>query len=55
MNYPNLAIGYKFSRFTVSVKGELVLVTSLTQTADDLEVDSDINNVSGYTVTMVVE
>jgi len=38
MNYPNLAIGYKFSKFTVSVKGELVLVTSLTQTADDLEV-----------------
>jgi len=55
MNYPNLAIGYKFSRFTVSVKGELVLVTSLTQTADDLEVASNLNTVSGYTLTVVVE
>jgi hypothetical protein len=55
MNYPNVAIGYKFSKFTISVKGELVLVTSLTETADDLEVESDINTFSGYTLTTVVE
>ncbi len=55
MNYPNIAVGYKFSKFTVSVKAELVLVTSLTQTADDLEVASDINTVSGYTIEVVVE
>ena len=55
MNYPNIAIGYKFSRFTVSVKGELVIVTSLTQTADDLKVASDFNTFSGYTLTTAVE
>jgi len=55
MNYPNLAVGYEFSKFTVSVKGELVLVTSLTQTADDLEVASDLNTFSGYTLTLAVE
>ncbi len=55
MNYPNLTVGYKFSRFTVSVKGELVLVTSLTETADDLVVASDLNTVSGYTFTVAVE
>jgi hypothetical protein len=55
MNYPNIAIGYKFSRFTVSVKGELVLVTSLTETADDLEVASDLNTFSGYAITAVIE
>jgi hypothetical protein len=55
MNYPNVAIGYKFSKFTISVKGELVLLTSLTQTADDLEVASDLNTISGYAVTIAVE
>jgi hypothetical protein len=55
MNYPNITVGYKFSKFTISAKGELVVVTSLTQTADDLEVASDINAFSGYTFTVVVE
>lgn len=55
MNYPNIAAGYKFSKFTISVKGELVLVTSLTQTADDLKVASDLNTFSGYTITFAVE
>ncbi|MCH7962566.1 MAG: hypothetical protein IH852_01360 [Bacteroidetes bacterium] len=55
INYPNLAIGYKFKKFTISVKGELILITSMKQTADDLEVASDINTFSGYSVTMVVE
>jgi hypothetical protein len=39
MNYPNLAVGYK----------------SLTETADDLVVASDLNTVSGYTFTVAVE
>ena len=55
MNYPNLTVGYEFSKFTISVKGELILVTSLTQTADDLEVASDLNAVSGYAITIAVE
>jgi len=55
MNYPNLTFGYEFNKFTVSVKGELVLVTSLTESADDLEVASDLNTVSGYTITVAVE
>lgn len=55
INYPNLAIGYKFKEFTISVKGELILITSMKQTADDLEVASDINTFSGYSATMVVE
>ncbi len=55
MNYPNITAGYKFSKFTVTAKGELVIVTSLTQTADDLEVRSDINTFSGYALTVVVE
>ena len=55
INYPNLAIGYKFKEFTISVKGELILITSMKQTADDLEVASDINTFSGYSATMVAE
>ena len=55
MNYPNLALGYKFSKYTLSVKGELVFMTSLTQTADDLEVASDLNTFSGYTLTIAIE
>ena len=55
INYPNLAIGYKFKKFIISVKCELILITSMKQTADDLEVASDINTFSGYAVTVVVE
>jgi len=55
INYPNLTIGYEFSKFTISVKGELILVTSLTQTADDLELATDVNSFSGYAITTVIE
>jgi hypothetical protein len=55
INYPNVTVGYKFKKFTISVKGELILIQSMKQTADDLEVASDINTFSGYAVTVVVE
>jgi hypothetical protein len=55
MNYPNLTVGYEFSQFTISIKGELILITSLTQSADDLEVASDVNAYSGYAITIAVE
>lgn len=55
MNYPNIAVGFAFNRFTLSVKGEATLITSFHQFAEDIEVKSDLNNLGGYSIGAYLE
>lgn len=54
-NYPNLTIGYSFNEFAVSIKSELIIQTSLTNKAEDIEVSSTYNTFSGTTVGVYLE
>jgi len=55
INYPNLTVGYAFNDFTLSVKGELILVTNINESEDDLELSRDDNFFSGYAITAAIE
>jgi hypothetical protein len=52
---PSLAVGYDFGDFSVTVKGELSYLTSLTTYTDDIEIENDKNLFNGGTVTLYVE
>jgi hypothetical protein len=55
IHYPNLTFGYEFNKFTISVKGELILVTFLKEFQDDLVIARDRNFYSGFAITTVIE
>ncbi len=55
IHYPNLIFGYEFKKFTISVKGELILVTFLKEFQDDLVIARDRNFYSGFAITTVIE
>jgi len=55
IHYPNLTLGYKFNKFTISIKGELILVTYLKEFQEDLEVARDRNFFSGFAITTAIE
>ena len=55
IHYPNLTIGYEFDDFTVSIKGELILITFLREFQDDLEIARGRNFYSGFAITTVIE
>jgi len=55
IHYPNLTFGYEFNKFTISVKGELILVTFLKEFQDDLVIERDRNFYSGFAITTVIE
>jgi hypothetical protein len=54
-NYPNLTIGYMFNKMSVSVKGELIIQTSLTSKQEDVEVSSTYNTFQGTIVGVYLE
>ena len=54
-NYPNLTVGYSFDKFAISLKGELILQTSLTTKSDDVEVSSSYNTFNGTIIGIYIE
>ena len=55
INYPNIAIGYDFNKFSISLKGELIILTSLSEKSDDVEIETDFNTFSGFTAGLYIE
>ena len=54
-NYPNITIGYAFNQFAISLKGELIIQTSLTTKSDDVEVSNSYNSFNGITIGVFIE
>ena len=55
IHYPNLTFGYEFAQFAISIKGELIILSSLTEKQDDIEISNDRNSFAGGTVAVYVE
>lgn len=55
IHYPNLTIGYDFDIFMLSVKGEVIYITSLTELADDVEVTRKFKNYAGISIAVYLE
>jgi len=55
INYPNLTLGYKFKKFAISFSTEAVVVTSLTEYADDEEIGNSKNKFAGVIFTTFIE
>jgi hypothetical protein len=54
-HYPNLTIGYTFNKFAISLKGELIIQTSLITKSDDVEVSNSYNTLAGTIVGIYIE
>ena len=55
ISYPNLTLGYNFEKFAISMKGELIILTHLTEKQDDVEISSDRNSFAGTAVGIYIE
>jgi len=55
INHPIIAVGFAFNKFVLTVKGEATFVTSFKQFADDVEVSSDRNFLSSYSIGTFIE
>jgi len=55
INYPSILIGYDFGPFAITLKGELILVMSQTETTGDIELSTDHNRFAGGAVGLFVE
>ena len=55
ISYPNLTVGYDFEKFAISVKGELIILTSLTETQDEIEIEKDRPGFAGATLGFYIE
>ena len=55
INYPNLTVGYEFEKFAVSMKGELIILTSLKEQQDEIEIETDRNSFAGVTLGFYIE
>ena len=53
--YPNISAGYKFNKFAISVKSELVLNFGGTSKNGDLEIENDLDFFNGWTLGIYVE
>lgn len=53
--YPNISIGAAFDKFTLTLKGELSTIPTLTQTADDIVTTTDRKFLSGGSVGVYIE
>jgi len=54
-NYPNVAVGYAFEKFAVTLRGELNIGTSIRAFSDEIELTSDDNFLNGGAVAVYVE
>jgi hypothetical protein len=55
INYPNLTIGYEFNKTAVSLMAEAIIITSLTEYADDVEISNETNQYSGMIFSAFLE
>ena len=55
ISYPNLALGYEFKKFAISVKGELIILTHLTEKQDNIEISTNRNSFAGMTLGIYIE
>ena len=55
MMYPNLTVGYKFNKFSISVKSELVFNLAETSKNGDLEISNDLDFFNGWTIGIYLE
>jgi len=55
ISYPNLTVGYEFERFAISVKSELIILTSLKESQDDIDVETDRSSFAGVTLGFYIE
>ena len=55
ISYPNLTVGYDFENFAISVKGELIILTSLKEKQEDVEIETDRNSFAGATLGIYIE
>ena len=53
--YPNVSAGYRFNKFTISVKSELVFNLAETSKNGDLKVSTNNDFFNGYTVGVYLE
>lgn len=53
--YPNISLGAAFDKFTLTLKGELSTIPTLTQTADDIVTTTDRKFLSGGSVGVYIE
>ena len=54
-NYPNLTVGYALDDVLLSLKGELILITSYSSYNGENEVSSDQGKFSGAAISFVIE
>lgn len=55
ISYPNLTVGYEFKKFAVSMKSELIILTSLKEQQDDIEIESNRHSFAGVTLGFYIE
>ena len=53
--YPNLSAGYRFNKFTLSLKSEVVLNLAETSTNGELEISDDLDFYNGWTIGVYLE
>ncbi len=53
--YPNLSAGYRFDKFTISVKSELVLNLAETSINGETEISNDLDFFNGWTIGLYFE
>lgn len=54
-HYPNITIGYASNKFALSLKGEIIIQTSLTTKSDEVEVSNSHNSFNGTVVGIYIE
>jgi len=55
MMYPNLSAGYRFDKFTLSIKSEVVLNLAETSKNGELEISNDLDFYNGWTIGIYLE
>ena len=55
IHYPNLTVGYDFDIFMLSLKAEIIYISSLTELADDIEITRKFKNYAGITFAVYIE
>ncbi len=53
--YPNLSAGYRFNKFTLSLKSELVFNLAETSTNGESEIANDLDFFNGWTIGFYIE
>jgi hypothetical protein len=53
--YPNVSAGYRFNKFAISVKSELVFNLAETSKNGELEIENDLDFFNGWTIGVYLE